>query len=271
METSSRGCDGGREESCRNGGGSGDYYQDEQAKKVHDDHHGPHSLSSPAMMKSKQKQPCQLNNFVSLISHPLLIVLVVLLVPFQWFLRPFILPSHHHQFWRRRERDEELLPSPRSVAMWPCFEYTVIFFSISSALDACVLKACFFVFLLFYYTNRWLGWQCGAPLCWRMITPSQVASTTTTTTAINILRLVTIMGFLTTACRGWIHHAPRPTTATTKMMRSTSSRTTTTTIRMMATTPQEGKVGFMGLGYMGNGMVRRLLTHGFPVVVWNRR
>jgi 3-hydroxyisobutyrate dehydrogenase len=30
------------------------------------------------------------------------------------------------------------------------------------------------------------------------------------------------------------------------------------------------KIGFLGLGVMGNGMTGRLLDAGFPLTVWNR-
>lgn len=48
--------------------------------------------------------------------------------------------------------------------------------------------------------------------------------------------------------------------------------------RFLVTMPQAGagegekqELGFVGLGYMGAGMVRRLLGGGHRVVVWNRR
>jgi len=37
-----------------------------------------------------------------------------------------------------------------------------------------------------------------------------------------------------------------------------------------SSSPQNQKVGFVGLGYMGAGMVRRLLERGDDVIVWNR-
>jgi len=45
--------------------------------------------------------------------------------------------------------------------------------------------------------------------------------------------------------------------------------TSRTSIRLFSSTNKD-QVGFIGLGIMGNGMVRNLLKNDIPVLVWNR-
>ena len=93
------------------------------------------------------------------------------------------------------------------------------------------------------------------------------------TSSLPFLVIITISMLLLRYTTAFAFRSGSPPTTLPSILRLRPHQRQRQTLRALvssSSTPSSSKVGFIGLGYMGAGMVRRLLEKGDDVIVWNR-